>query len=65
MMTPSGFDTRFSVVAIPDHPEMFMMNMQVFNVFPAPVEQSDLSDDASPDSMVWCAVFTLKGIKKV
>ena len=40
---------------------MFMMNMQVYDIVPHSIE-SDSS--GRPLSVVWCAVFNLKGMQK-
>lgn len=68
-MRVSSFGCRFSVLAAPSHPEMFMMNMQVYDVLPHPVVPSDGDYSATPGdalrpvSVVWCAVFNVKGVR--
>ncbi len=62
-MKTSGFNCSFSVLTLTQKPDMFMMNMQVFNVVPHAVQK--IPDDWSgekPVSVVWCAVFNVKGI---
>jgi len=59
-MNISNYDCKFSVLAVPRQTEMFMMNMQVYDIVPHSIE----SDSAGrPLSVVWCAVFNLKGMR--
>ncbi len=60
-MNGSKYECKFSVLAVPRQSEMFMMNMQVYDIVPHRIE-SDAS--GRPLSVVWCAVFNLKGIQK-
>jgi hypothetical protein len=54
-MKTTGFDCKFSVVCLPESPNLFMMNMQVFQVHPlAPASTMDGKD---PEATVWCAVY--------
>lgn len=59
----SKYGCRFSVLAVPKQTGMFMMNMQVYDVLPRRIE-TDVAD-GSPVSVVWCAVFNLKGLRKI
>ena len=58
-MNISKYGCKFSVLAVPRQTEMFMMNMQVFDIVPHRIE-SDAT--GRPLSVVWCAVFNLKGM---
>lgn len=69
MLSTSGFGCRFSVLAVPRQQEMFMMNMQVYDILPHPVASAGGDVLASgngmhPVSVVWCAVFNVKGMRK-
>lgn len=59
-MSVSNYGCRFSVLAVPKQPEMFMMNMQVYDVVPQPV--GPMSGE-QPLTVVWCAVFNVKGAR--
>ncbi len=61
-MDTSGFCFKFSVVSVPRQTEMFMMNMEVYNLVPLPVAPQA---GGQPVSVVWCAVYNVKGIKNV
>ncbi len=65
MMKKYGYDCRFSVLAIPNKPDMFMMNMQVYDVVAQRVMPEKLTADevSKPVSVVWCAVFNTKGLR--
>jgi len=72
MMNVSQFKCSFSVLAAPRHPEMFMMNMQVYDVHPCPVasgggdaRSTAPAEVSHPISVVWCAVFNTKGMRSV
>ncbi len=57
-MNDSKYACKFSVLAVPRQSGMFMMNMQVYDIVPHSIE-SDA--EGRPLSVVWCAVFNLKG----
>lgn len=58
----SNYGCRFSVLAVPKRTEMFMMNMQVFDIVPRSITPEA---GGRPVSVVWCAVFNLKGLRNV
>ncbi len=62
-MKPSAFETKFSVVCLPENTNLFMMNMQVFEIRES--ERVREKSDREPQSMVWCAVFQRPVIKKI
>jgi len=64
MMNISKYGCKFTVLAVPRQTEMFMMNMQVFDIVPHRIEPQRIESDATgrPLSVVWCAVFNLKGM---
>ncbi len=65
-MNTSGFECRFSVLTVPNNPEMFMMNMQVYDVVPHRIRDKETSGSGDrPVSVVWCAVFNVKGMRSV
>jgi hypothetical protein len=55
-MQTSSFDTRFSVVCLPENPRLFMLNMQVFHIEPS-VSAKVAQGEERPDAMVWCAIY--------
>jgi len=61
VLNDSKYACKFSVLAVPRQTGMFMMNMQVYDIVPHSIE-SDSS--GRPLSVVWCAVFNLKGMQK-
>ena len=60
-MNVSNYGCKFSVLAVPKHTEMFMMNMAVYDVVPHSIESNI---EGHPVSVVWCAVFNLASLKK-
>jgi hypothetical protein len=60
-MNSSKYDCKFSVLAVPRKRDMFIMNMQVFDVVPHKI---DSEEPGRPVSVVWAAVFNLQGIHK-
>ena len=62
-MRPSSYDTRFSVVCLPENTSLFMMNMQVFEIRPSQPPHSEVPGE--PQAIVWCAVFQRPAIKKL
>lgn len=60
-MNGSKYECKFSVLAVPRQSEMFMMNMQVYDIVPHSIESDS---EGHPLSVVWCAVFNLKGLHK-
>lgn len=63
-MKMSSFDTKFSVVCLPENPRMFMLNMQVFNIEKVSAAHKE-AKEGEPEAMVWCAVFQRPFIKKL
>ncbi|MFU8780448.1 MAG: hypothetical protein ACNA71_05420 [Kiritimatiellia bacterium] len=62
-MQQSSFDTRFSVLCLPENPRLFMLNMQVFRVQAYRALPVD-DDTGEPEAMVWCAVYQHPVVKK-
>ena len=62
-MRSSSYDTRFSVICLPENTHVFMMNMQVYEVRPLPSGEKSVFGE--PHAMVWCAVFQRPVIKKL
>jgi len=61
-MKIAPFDTCFSVVCLPENPNLFMLNMQVYEVRPdQPLGQKVRGE---PQAIVWCAVYQRPVLRK-
>ena len=60
-MKYTKYDCKFSVIAVPERSDMFLMNMRVYDVVPPPVKSTSETD---PVSAVWCAVYHLNQLEK-
>jgi hypothetical protein len=51
-----NYGCKFSVIAIPENTNMFLMNMRVYDVVPHKIEPTA---DNEPVSIIWCAVYNI------
>ncbi len=49
------YTCQFSVHCLPDTPQLFLLNMEVYDVRPVPVPQTNAGPQ--PVGTIWCAVF--------
>jgi hypothetical protein len=60
-MDTSRYGCKFSVLAVPERENMFLMNMRVYDIVPHRIEQESGSD---PLSVIWCAVYNMSQMEK-
>jgi len=56
----ANYECNFSVLAVPEREDMFLMNMRVYDVVPQRIEPQS---DAEPVSVVWCAVYNVSQLE--
>ena len=52
---------KFSVMAVPERGDMFLMNTRVYDVVPHKVPPTSGGD---PVAVVWCAVYNISQLEK-
>ncbi|MBT3191696.1 MAG: hypothetical protein HN341_03995 [Verrucomicrobia bacterium] len=60
-MNDTKYGCKFSVLAVPDRAEMFLMNMRVYNVVP---QTSPPTSNTDPVSVIWCAVYNVTQLER-
>jgi hypothetical protein len=55
------YGCRFSVLAVPERSDMFLMNMRVYDVIERPVKPTS---EVDPVSVIWCAVYNVSQLEK-
>ncbi len=61
-MSKSKYGCQFSVLAVPERDNMFLMNMRVYDVVPHRIEPQS---DSDPLSVIWCAVYSVGSMQKM
>ena len=56
------YTSRFSVVCVPEQPQLFMLNMQVYEVLNT---DPGSAPKEVPQAVVWCAVHRRFDLKKI
>ncbi len=60
-MKRSKYGSKFSVLAVPERSDMFLMNMRVYDLIERPVTTTA---DVDPVSVIWCAVYNVSQLEK-
>ncbi len=60
-MSKTKYGCKFSVLAVPEHANMFLMNMRVYDIMPHKIEPQS---DTDPLSVIWCAVYNVGALEK-
>ncbi len=61
-MNKTKYGCKFSVLAVPERENMFLMNMRVYDVVPHRLDPKSGSD---PLSVIWCAVYDVSAVEKL